>query len=353
MADSPGPPYPPSIAQVGGIPSILPDIPIASCFLALFVASAATHMTVFQRNRRRGHKFVFSTLCFGFSITRITALVMRIVWATRATNTRIGLASSILTQVGVVMIYVINLFLAQRVNRAYHPAFGDKAFVHLFFRSSVLWVIMMIIMLIVVTIHISYTLDNQAREIDHAIQLFAGTVLAILAFLPAPIVFFSAGLFSQRVKKFGSGRLRVKVRLLLLTSLLLTLGAGFRVGANYAAPAAENPEWFDNKACYYVLNFGIDIVVSFTYALIRFDRRFYVPDRVRQDGGRSRSRGRRSPQSVYNCRDDNDDKEEEADQKSQHHPFPWKQLLNAPDRRHASGPYGQLFCVSEIDCDQR
>jgi len=41
------------------------DIPITAVFLLLFIIGAATHMTIFQLNRKRGHKFVFSGLIFG------------------------------------------------------------------------------------------------------------------------------------------------------------------------------------------------------------------------------------------------------------------------------------------------
>jgi hypothetical protein len=41
------------------------DTPITAVFLVLFMVGAATHMTIFQLNRKRGHKFLFNAVLFG------------------------------------------------------------------------------------------------------------------------------------------------------------------------------------------------------------------------------------------------------------------------------------------------
>jgi len=64
-----GPPYPPQAWSLGGIPSKKTDIPISAVFLFLFIVGAATHMTIFQLNRRRGHKFRMSMIVFGKNLT--------------------------------------------------------------------------------------------------------------------------------------------------------------------------------------------------------------------------------------------------------------------------------------------
>lgn len=60
-----GGPYPSRIWQLGGKPTPGTDIPATAIFLALYMLGAATHMTIFQKNRRRGHKFLFSAMLFG------------------------------------------------------------------------------------------------------------------------------------------------------------------------------------------------------------------------------------------------------------------------------------------------
>lgn len=63
-----GPPYAPQIWGLGGKPSIIPDEPITAIFLFLFILSAIAHMTIFQLNQRKGHKFLMSGLLFGTRI---------------------------------------------------------------------------------------------------------------------------------------------------------------------------------------------------------------------------------------------------------------------------------------------
>jgi hypothetical protein len=283
---SSGPPYLVSYgAQVGGQPTVAVDIPISASLLACFVALAAVHMTIFQINRRREHKFLFSALLFGLSMARISALTMRIVWATRPTNISIAIAANILTQAGVVILFIVNLFFAQRILRAYHPKFGWHQATRIVFRFLVACVILCIVMVIICTVQSFYTLDTNSRRIDRDVQLFAGTFMALLAFIPAPVAIFAwlvPG--KERLEKFGQGRFRTKMALLIFTSLLLTLGAGFRIGTNFNPAPLTDPAWYDNKACFYTLNFGIEIIVSTLYAAARFDKRFHVPNNSKGPG---------------------------------------------------------------------
>lgn len=60
-----GGPYEPQIWQLGGRPEVSVDVPVTAVFLGLFIIGAATHMTIFQLNRKKGHKFLMSALLFG------------------------------------------------------------------------------------------------------------------------------------------------------------------------------------------------------------------------------------------------------------------------------------------------
>ncbi|RMJ12519.1 hypothetical protein CDV36_007848 [Fusarium kuroshium] len=69
-----GPPYLiTTAATLGGRPTPSVDDPICGVFIAFFLASAIFNMSIYQRNRRRGHKFLFSAVLCGFSIARIVA----------------------------------------------------------------------------------------------------------------------------------------------------------------------------------------------------------------------------------------------------------------------------------------
>lgn len=62
-----GPPYPPQNHSLGSPPAPIPDVPLSVIFLVLFFTGAVVHMTLFQRNRKNGHKFLFSGAIFGIS----------------------------------------------------------------------------------------------------------------------------------------------------------------------------------------------------------------------------------------------------------------------------------------------
>ncbi|KAL7921173.1 putative family C-likeG-protein-coupled receptor [Trichoderma austrokoningii] len=274
-----GPPYPPKYVGLGLTPTRSVDIPISAVILAFFIASAALNMTIFQRNRRRGHKFILSGLFFGFSMARISANVMRIVWACYPKNVRIAIAAQILANAGVIIIFVANLILVQRVLRAYHPRLGWSMPARIFFRGLIASVIGCLLMLIICLVISIYTLDQTTIDQTHIAQTVALTYFAFLAFLPVPII----GLCfviprRRRIEKFGTGSMRYKLFLLIFTSCLLTLGAAFRAGVIYYRLPPTEARWFQSKACFYCFNYLIELIVVFTYALSRFDRRFHVPN---------------------------------------------------------------------------
>jgi len=62
-----GPPYLPTTAGLGGLPTKSLDDPICAVFLALFAMGAVAHMTILQVNLRRKKKFIMSGLIFGKS----------------------------------------------------------------------------------------------------------------------------------------------------------------------------------------------------------------------------------------------------------------------------------------------
>ncbi len=282
-----GPPYGMATAVVGGVPTVGTDVPVAAVLLALFAASAAAHMTILQLNKRAGLKFLFSGMLFALSVLRSVALCMRAVWAAHPHSADVAIASGILTQTGSVLVLIINLILAHRVVRGYHPALrlaprhdprlplpSSPASSR---RSS---------MVIAVTVQTVLTLDPAVRRADRAVQLFAGTYMAVLAFVPLPVVVLAAlAPRAQRVEKFGAGRWRTKVRLLLFTASRRGDAGGVLPDLHGVRGAAgERPGLVPRRACYYCFNYVTDLVVSATYLFSRFDRRFIVPNGARGAG---------------------------------------------------------------------
>ena len=284
-------PYPPRFAAVGGKPNIGVDVPISAVFLVLFIAGAATHMTIFQLNNRKGHKFLMSAMTFGFCMARIVTMIMRIVAACYPHDVQIAIAAQIFVSAGVLVLFLINLIFAQRIIRAAHPHFGWHKALSITFKVFYALIGLFLITVITATIQSFYTLNPDTLKIDRDLQLTAATYLLYVAFLPFPMVVLGLVLPREtRLEKFGSGRWRTKIWILLASTALLTLGAGFRLGTSFMSPRpVSNPAWYHAKWCFYFFNFVLEISVVFLYALLRVDRRFHIPNGSKGPGDYSRT----------------------------------------------------------------
>lgn len=156
-----------------------------------------------------------------------------------------------------------------------------------------------LVAIITATVDGFFTRDPRPLERDRVVQLVVGTYFAVGAFLPIPLLALRLLLppshlvtkskeREQKVEKFGTGRFRTKIRLVLGSSLLLSLGACFRAGIAYVPRDRTDPAWYHGKACFYVLNFGIEVFVVWLYAAMRVDRRFIVPNATKKVGDLSR-----------------------------------------------------------------
>lgn len=128
-------------------------------------------MTIYQINRKRNHKFLFSALLFGFSVARIVANALRIAVGSAPNNVNLRIALQVLTNAGVILLFVINLLFSQRIFRAHHPQLGWSKPVTLAFRSLLFSIIAMLIMMITVLVYGFYTLDPSVRSTLRTIQL--------------------------------------------------------------------------------------------------------------------------------------------------------------------------------------
>ncbi|EAQ84407.1 hypothetical protein CHGG_08421 [Chaetomium globosum CBS 148.51] len=277
------PPYPPAGATLGGIPTPLPDIPISAVLLALFALSAGTHLALFLRNKRRGaaHRFFFSFLLFVFSCLRVVALALRIAWSRAPRNASLALAAAVFTAAGVMVVFIVNLVLARRVVRGLHPAVGWHGAVTQGVKVLLGSVVAMLIMVVVCSVHSMFTLDMVARGRERDVVRFAGVYITVIAFLPAvavSVAWLVPNRSVHRPEGFGKGGLGAKVLLLLGASLVLTLGAGFRAGVNFAVRPAGQEQWYHSKPAFYCFNFVVELLVAYSYAIFRFDRMFHVPE---------------------------------------------------------------------------
>lgn len=221
-----------------------------------------------------------SGLIFSFCMARITACTMRLVWASHPTDVSVAIAANIFVQAGVIILFIINLVFAQRVIRATYPHWAWKKWFSVIFKVYYATIVIALIALITATVQSSYTLSINTHRIDRDIQLFGGTYFAVSAFLPLPILLIKLFVAPKgRVEKFGEGRFRTKIWILLFASSILTIGAIFRTATNYLAPRPRlNPAWYHSKACFYTFNFTIEIIVVALYAAVRVDKRFFIPN---------------------------------------------------------------------------
>lgn len=283
-------PYPPTTSLLGGIPTVSLDIPITAVFLFLYILGAIAHMYRFRTNIARGHNFLISGFTFGFCMARIVTCIVRIVWATRPRNVSIGIAAVIFVQAGVVLLFAINLTLAQRIYRGWHPNSGWHPLGQWMIYAAYVWIVTSLTILIIATTQSFYTKNLNTKRIDRDLQLYGQTVWAVVSFIPIPVV-IAAYLWPRKTntEKFGTGRLRHKSAILLIGAALLCLGASFRAGTSYKMPRPNtSPAWYQSRACFYVFIFTVEIIVVALYAVGRIDQRFYVPDGSKGPGDYSK-----------------------------------------------------------------
>lgn len=276
--------------MTGGIPTILPDVPVDAVFIFLFAILAPSHMALFLRNKSQGRLFVFNAMTFGFGMSRIAACSLRLAWAVHPTNANLELAAQIFLNAGILLVYIINNLFLMRLIRSAMPNLGW----HRVFRpayKAYLWLcVPMIIMLITIII---LSVKRPTAEIiytqDVIRKLGQTFFLAVAAF---PLLWLPFLMFwpeSRGHEPFGKGHLRVKASFLLLTTCLGVIEAGFRCGTTWEpSRPITNPAWYDSKAAFYCFNFMIDVLVMIAYLVARIDLLFFVPSKSNGPGDYSR-----------------------------------------------------------------
>lgn len=284
-----GGPYPSNSAGFGGLPTNTTDVPICAVFTFLYLCFAVTNSTMFRLNRRKNHKFVISMFLTGFCMARVVTLVLRIVWANRQHNIRLAIAANIFVNAGILIIYIINLILAQRILRGKQPRIGWHPVVRISYKilyCSIGAALAMVITSVVVSL---YTQNTHTRSICRDIQLT--TLTYLLFFTCLPLVHLAAAYLLPKSEEetFGQGGMVSKTIVLAMSSSLSLLITGFKAGGVWSPPRpATNPRWYDSKACFYVFNFTLEICILCIMVFGRIDQRFYVPDGCNRAGDYTR-----------------------------------------------------------------
>ncbi|KAI3319561.1 hypothetical protein HD806DRAFT_509372 [Xylariaceae sp. AK1471] len=286
-----GPPYASRTAGVGGLPSILPDVPISAVFIVIYLGFAITNMTILQVNLRRQHKFIVSGALFGFSMSRIIAFTLRIIWATRQHNVRLAIASNVFANAGVLVVYVINLIFAQRILRAKQPSVGWHPSISIVLKVFYGGIGAALILIIYSIVQGSYTLNPNTLHAVRDIQLAATTYLLVFTTLPLWLLLAAHFLLPKSADEemFGHGSMRTKVIINVLSTCIAILIAGFKTGTAWETPRpVSNPAWYHSKPAFYVFSFVLEILILSLLTISRIDKRFHIPNGSKQAGDYSR-----------------------------------------------------------------
>lgn len=239
-------------------------------------------------------------------MARIVTSIMRIASTCLPTNLNLAIAAQIFVAAGVLLLFIINLLFTQRIIRAQHPTWGWHPAFSMALKALYVLIVFTLVMVITATVQSFFTLSTHTRRIDRDIQLYGQTYFAFVSFLPIPLLltsiilsaiqkrrresFSSSNDNNKKPDKFGTGRLRTKIFILLTSSVLLCLGASYRMGTSYRTPVPRAthplPSYY-HKAAFYLVNFGIEIIVVYMYAILRVDLRFHVPNGARGKGSYS------------------------------------------------------------------
>ncbi|KIW86965.1 uncharacterized protein Z519_12430 [Cladophialophora bantiana CBS 173.52] len=296
-----GGPYPSKVAGIGGVPTVTTDIPVDSVFIILYVCFAATNMTIFQLNRRKNHKFIPSALLFGFCMARIVTLCLRIGWATAPHDVQLAIAAQIFVNAGILIVYIINLILAQRILRASLPQIGWNPILRAAYKFLYIGIGVALAMVIASVVVSSYTLDPHTKSVCRDIQLAAITYLLIFTCLPAAHTALVLLLpRSGDAENFGKGSMKSKLIIVTSSACLCMLIAGFKAGITWETPRpVTNPPWYDSKACFYVFNFTLEIILLGILTFTRIDKRFFVPNGSKKAGDYSRLSEEAQPKTEH------------------------------------------------------
>ncbi|CAM1508716.1 Fc.00g055640.m01.CDS01 [Cosmosporella sp. VM-42] len=280
LIDSSGPPYHPMFAMMGGHPTVQADDPPSAVILAIFVVAAIINLTIWWRNVCRSHQFFLSFFLAFFCGARILACLLRIAWASHPEDAKTIIAAQVFLSAGVVMLFLMNMVFAQRLLRAFQPSFGWNKVVTAVYRVIYSSITADILMVIIALVYSYFTRDLDKLKKARDVQRVGVTYLAVISFLPIPIIALSLLLpRKEPVEEFGAGSMGARVFLTIFSAVLLALGAGFRAGVALMTPRlVTNPAWYHHKACFYVLTYGIEIIVVYVYTLSEFDKRFYIRD---------------------------------------------------------------------------
>ena len=207
----------------------------------------------------------------------------RLAWGTAPNNNSLQLVSNLFLNAGIPILYIINLVFTHRITRAQHPRFGWHKSLSILGRITIALIFVALILLIYAGIHSAYVNPRNFELHDKLkdIILAGSTFNTMIAVLPLPMLLLGVIIPKRvRTEKFGQGRFRVKVAVLLTSSSLLTLRAVWATAAAYKTPVPlQQPiPWYYQKVYFYTIQLFTELLVVYLFIFVRINRIFYTPD---------------------------------------------------------------------------
>lgn len=264
-----------------GYPRPRTDAAPDAFFLALYFTGFCTFLTLFIYNTKRHHKFLFTELMCGFCVARTITTSLRLAWMYDITNRGLGIATTIFTTLGVLVMFIVNALLAQRLLRALHPHLGWHPWVWRSYLFLFLCVPCFLIITVTAIVESFFAVDPRILQIDLELEQAATVFFMFSSFLPIPIVLY--GLWASRHREpdhFGKGSVYKKAIVLLISAFLLCVGATFRAGTIFLSfnPATQQNDWWNDKWSFYFFYFTVEIIVLVMYLTLRIDLMFHIPN---------------------------------------------------------------------------
>jgi hypothetical protein len=287
-----GPPFLPTGAPLGGIPKAKVDILISAVFLVIYLLAGLTHTFIYNHNRHSiKTRFSPSRFIILFCIIRIATMSLRIAQTQDVSSINLFITARVFTTAGVLLLYLLNFVLSQRIMRSWHPRFGWSRTMSWAFIAFYLTVPFTLFALIGCFADALYTLDTRTRTQEGDVVKFGITYFLVVAAFPIP--FILVNWFVRRVEKNErreelkeerhqyptmAGNATRSALVVMVAALVLVIGQIYRTGSGWAKPAQLiPPAWWDSKACFYCFEFVPEVLVVILYAVLRVDRLFFIP----------------------------------------------------------------------------
>lgn len=177
------------------------------------------------------------------------------------------------------MLFAINIFFTQRVIRAIHPKFGWHPAVNNAFWGVIISVPLIIFWNIIVASVGAFVKSPKALLTVRGLSLFGSAWTTSLSLFPIIFVPIAVVIPSPTpIEKFGVGRFRWKIVIVIWASAMLFVGAVTRAIANAQVHPKNDPGQVDSRVAFYTTGFMLEILVVFVFAVARIDLLFHVPD---------------------------------------------------------------------------